>query len=396
MAGGHLAPEPFRLSGFSVDPDFRVTELAPNVRTVRVLANSAWVTTDEGVVVVDTGVAPQIGERVLGRIRESTDRPVKAIVYTHGHIDHVMGAKPMLADGGTIYAHENVRRRFDKYVLLREHISHINKVQFGGDGPREFVYPINEYHDRTSFKLGGMTFELMSGMGETDDATVVWVPEIRALFAGDFLVGSFPNIGNPYKVVRYEREWFEMLERILALDPEVIVPGHGQPLTRGPEMRQALQDNIEVLRFIHEQVAWHLNHQSTLEQAVAEIRLADHLAKSPYLQQVYSRIEFAVMNVWRRYAGWYDNSPTTLFPRRRRDFARAVRSLIGDDGKIVAEARTLHDAGDQLLALELLHVILDDEAEHPDAKPLERDVLQALAAGDECLMSANAWRAHLR
>ena len=102
------------------------------------------------------------------------------------------------------------------------------------------------------------------------------------------------------------------------------------------------------------------------------------------------------MNVWRRYAGWYDESPTTLFPRRRKDFARAVRSMIGDDEKILAEARTLHDGSDQLLALELLHVILDAEPEHPAASALEREVLGALAAGDECLMSANAWRAHLR
>jgi alkyl sulfatase BDS1-like metallo-beta-lactamase superfamily hydrolase len=392
-------PERYALDDFRMDPELQPREVAPGITTVRAFANASWVTTPDGVVVVDTGVAPAIGERVLGRIREATDRPVRAVVYTHGHVDHVMGARPFLADGGTIYAHENVARRFDRYTLLGDHFNHINSVQFGGDltgVKRTFEYPAVSYHDSTSFDVGGVTFELIAGMGETDDATVVWVPSMRAVFAGDFLIGSFPNVGNPYKVVRYEREWFEMLERIMALDPEVIVPGHGRPMHRGQEMRQALQDNIDALRFIHERVVWHLNNASTLERAVADIRLPSHLQESPHLRQIYSRVEFAVMNVWRRYAGWYDESPTTLFPRRRKDFASAVRSMIGDDEKILVEARTLHEASDQLLALELLHVILDAEPDHAGASALEREVLGALAAGDECLMSANAWRAHLR
>jgi alkyl sulfatase BDS1-like metallo-beta-lactamase superfamily hydrolase len=309
-----------------------------------------------------------------------------------------MGAKPFVAEGATIYAHENVARRFDRYTLLSDHINHINSVQFGANirgMKRTFEYPMVHYHDTMSFAVGDTTFELIGGMGETDDATVVWVPSMRAVFAGDFLVGSFPNIGNPYKVVRYEREWFEMLERILALDPEVIVPGHGKPMHRGPEMTQMLRDNIDALRLIHERVVWHLNNASTLERAVDDIRLPKDLEQSPYLRQVYSRVEFAVMNVWRRYTGWYDNHPASLFPRRRAGFARAVRSLIGDDGKITADARALHDAGDQLLALELLHVILDDEPEQPEARALADEVLKSLAAGDECLMSANAWRAHM-
>lgn len=354
--------------------------------------------TDEGVVVVDTGVAPGIGERVLARIREQTDKPVRAVVYTHGHVDHVMGARPFVAAGAQVYAQQNVARRFDRYKLLEDHFNHINSVQFGRDisgTRRTFEYPAIHYHDHAQFALGGVNFELIAGMGETDDATVVWVPSMRAVFAGDFLIGSFPNVGNPYKVVRYEREWYEMLERIVALDPEVIVPGHGRPMTRGADMKQALQDNIDALKFIHQRVVWHLNHASTLEHAVADIRLPQHLQQSPHLRQIYSRVEFAVMNVWRRYAGWYDESPTTLFPRRRRDFAASIRSLIGDDAKIVAEARGLHAAGDQLLALELLHVILDAEPAQPEASALEQDVLKALANGDECLMSANAWRSHI-
>jgi alkyl sulfatase BDS1-like metallo-beta-lactamase superfamily hydrolase len=389
---------PFVLSAFSVDPELTPREVAPGISTVRALANASWVRTPEGVVVIDTGVAPGLGERILGRIREQADAPVRAVVYTHGHVDHVMGAGPFVEQGAIVYAHENVARRFDRYTLLSDHINHINSVQFGLDirgMKRTFEYPVQHYHDRTQFDVGGTTFELIAGMGETDDATVVWVPAMRAVFAGDFLVGSFPNIGNPYKVVRYEREWFEMLERILALDPEVIVPGHGRPMQRGAEMTQMLRDNIDALRFLHEQVVWHLNNASTLERAVAEICLPQHLEESPHLRQVYSRIEFAVMNVWRRYTGWYDNHPVSLFPRRRAGFARAVRSLIGDDAKIVAEARALHDAGDQLLALELVHVILDDEPAQPEARALADDVLRALAAGDECLMSANAWRAHL-
>lgn len=391
-------PSPrYGLDDFGVDQELRPYDVADNIATVRAFGNSSWVITDEGVVMVDTGVAPQIGERVLGRLRERTNRPVRAVVYTHGHVDHVLGAAPFVAEGAVVHAHENVARRFDRYRELNDHINHINSVQFGLNirgVQRTYEYPAVQHHNGARFSLGGLTFELLAGMGETDDATVIWIPEQRTVFAGDFLIGSFPNVGNPYKVIRYEKEWYEMLERILALDPEVIVPGHGHVMRRGPEMRQALQDNIDALRFIHERVVWHLNNASTLEQAVDDIRLPAHLQQSPHLRQVYSRVEFAVMNVWRRYAGWYDNTPTSLFPHRRKGFAKAIRSLIGDDARILDEVRALHHAGDQLLALEMVHVILDDEPEHAEAQALENDVLASLAAGDECLMSANAWRAH--
>ena len=389
-------PQPPDRSGH---PDFQPREVAPEevgpgIYATRGFGNAGWIVTDEGVVVVDTGVAPQLGARLREAVARTTDRPVRAVIYTHGHHDHVLGAPALVEEGTEVIAHENVPERFRRYTLTRDHINRINGIQFGRDltgRTYQYVYPTVTYHQRYELVLGGRRIELFHGKGETDDATVVHVPDARAVFAGDFLIGSFPNVGNPYKVVRYEREWYETLERVRDLRPAAVVPGHGKILREGQELEEVLRDTVEVLRFLHTETVRHINQGSTLEEAVESIRLPEHLAQSPHLAQTYSRVEFAVANIWRRYCGWYDYNPAHLLPAPRREVAAEVAALIGDDGRVLARARALHGEGRSQVALELLDLILLRREDDRPARALRAEILEALAAQDACLMSRDAY-----
>jgi glyoxylase-like metal-dependent hydrolase (beta-lactamase superfamily II) len=396
------APPP-HTPGAGRHPDFSAREIVPEeigpgVFATRGFGNSGWVVTDEGVVVIDTTVAPPLGARVREAVAGTTDRPIAAVVYTHGHHDHVLGAPAFLEEGTQVIAHENVPQRFDRYKLTRDYINLINGIQFGFDltgRTYDYRYPDVTYRSEHRLELGGRTVEIFHGKGETDDATVVHVPDCGAVFVGDFLIGSFPNIGNPYKVLRYEREWFETLQKVRDLKPQAIMPGHGKVLRAGPEMDEVLRDNIDVMRFLHTETIEQINEGASLEQAIERIRLPERLQQSPHLEQTYSRVEFAVTNIWRRYCGWFDYNPAHLLPVPRRDMAAIVADLIGDDAKIIERARQLHDDGLNQEALELLDLILLRREEDPAARSLRAQLLEALAADDKCLMSRDAYLHYL-
>ncbi len=374
-------------------PGLRVEEVAAGVYWAQSFANAGWVVTDDGIVLIDT--AGGIGSVALRQeLRRRTDLPVRYLIYTHGHEDHVVGAHLLVDEGTRVIAHEMVPERLRKYELLREHTNRINSLQFHIDlsGLRpEYRYPDITYHDGYAFELGGRRFELFHGRGETDDATVIHVPDVGVVFSGDFVINVFPNVGNPFKVVRFEREWFETLERILSLGPTALVPGHGLSLLQGAQVREALEHNVEALRFLHQEVARRLNEGQTLDQMVAEVRLPPHLAESPHLRQLYSRVEFAVMTIHRRYAGWYDGDPADLIPAPRLETARILRELVGDDERIVARARVLWQSGHPLQAIAILQTLLRAEEEHVQGRKLRLAIMEALAAGDRCLMSRNVW-----
>jgi len=356
---------------------------------------TSWVITEDGVVIIDPG-----SYRVCTMLKDELDKagqPVRYLIYTHAHGDHIGGAAAFLDQEPKVIAHENTLERLRRYEVTARYIRRINSTQFhfnipAGTPQRRFppVYPTDTYHHEYRFELGGKTFELFHAKGETDDFTVVWVPQLKAVFLGDLLEASFPNLGNPFKVMRYAREWAMALEKALALKPEFAIGGDCV-LTDNKEINEVLSVNIELLNYLEDSVVRAANDGHNLEQMIEEIQLPPHLADSPYLRQVYSRREFAIYNIWRRYCGYFDFSPSGLLPRPRREIAGVVRQLIGDDQAILHKAEELMHQGQLQLALETLDVILKVDYDDIAARRLRHEILQKMVETDECLMSRNAW-----
>jgi alkyl sulfatase BDS1-like metallo-beta-lactamase superfamily hydrolase len=382
-------------------PQHKVEEVAPNVYCIAAFGNVGFVVTNEGVVVVDTALL-QMGETIRKDIREVTDAPIHSVIYTHGHYDHAFGVSALLKDAEErgdpkprIIGHENVVRRFNRYQELQGQQEFINRIQFGIPAgtkvvPETYIYPDVIYHDRFSFRLGDITFELRFGMGETDDATWVWIPEQRVVFAGDFVVWSCPNIGNPFKVQRYDVEWAEALEQMAALHPDVLVPGHGPPI-QGEEVQRVCLDTARALRHLHEEVVKRLNQGAWIEQILEGVRLPEDLAKKPYLAPVYGCPTFIIHGIHRRYAGWYDGNPSHLFPSRTMDIAKEVVTLAGGPEALLSRAKTLKKAGETQLALHLVDFVLDnpETASLKEAHILKADLLQARADEEPSFIARN-------
>ena len=234
-----------------------VIEVGPRSYLIRMpIVNAAFFVTDEGVVLVDTGMGPA-GPAILEAVRSVTDLPIHTIIYTHGHVDHAYGTWAIMEAGETpeIIAHELLESRFRRYIRLRGSLAKYMsqpEEQLPASAS-DLVWPTRYFSDRLELEIGGETFVLQHHKGETDDQLYVWVPGRRALASADYYQGFLPNAGNGKRVQRHVEEWSTAMKEMAALEPAILLPAHGAPLTDSAE----IQENFLVLAEAFDHITRH-------------------------------------------------------------------------------------------------------------------------------------------
>lgn len=322
--------------------------------------NVTAIRTAEGLVVCDTGAIDTCG-KVLAAIREwEPNAPVKAVVYTHGHFDHVAGmplydrdAVERGAPRPALIAHENVPRRFERYRRTGPFNEKINIRQYSRPGfrwPTEFRAP--DVLVRGEGRIDGVaeTFELYHGKGETDDHMWLWAPSRSLVVAGDFYTWAAPNAGNPQKAQRYIIEWAETLRAIVERSPEVLVPGHGPVIFGRDAIRTILTDVAEWLESLHTQSLELMNSGMRLGEIPHHVAPPARFADLPWIQNNYDDPEFVVRAICRLYGGWWDGDPARLKPARDAELAEEIAHAAGGAAKLADRAESLAKEGRMRLA----------------------------------------------
>ena len=381
-------------------------QVAEGVVFLSSFANVAAFVNDGRVLLVDTSVE-RFTQRMLGDLRSNySEGPVEAVVYTHGHIDHVTGAEEIIADAEKrgyqrprIIAHRDLPRRFDRYQMLGRQNDHINRIQFNMPGDArpfsdaKWTYPDVTYDQAIETTVGGVAFEMYHARGETDDETWVWCPSKRVLCTGDTFVWSSPNAGNPYKVQRYAKDWAEALEKMAALRPEHLLPGHGPAMEGEERIQEALLSTANLLRSIHDRVVTMMNEGKWLEDIVRDMDWP--ATDKPWLQPIYDHPEFIARNVYRLYGGWYSGDPADMLPAHSHDIAGVLVEATGSE-PILARARKLRDDGELQMACHLVDFVRKGEPENKEAWELWRDLFTARAEVERSLMARGAFYSAVR
>ena len=375
-------------------------EIDPRTLFVSSFANSVAFDTDDGLLLIDTGSA-FTASHIREAVRAWSEAPVPTIVYTHGHVDHVMGAPLYDAeadergwDRPEVIAHEAVPARFERYVLTAGYNSAINARQFRVPGlqwPTDYRVPDTTYRDRHVVELGGERFELTHGRGETDDHTWVWVPGRGILCCGDFFIWASPNAGNPQKVQRYPREWAAALREMATRDAEVLLPGHGFPVVGAERVRTVLDDSATLLESLVDQTLALMNEGAPLERVLQKVRAPEDLLAKPYLRPIYDEPGFVVRNIWRLYGGWYDGNPAALKPAPAADVAREIASLAGAE-RLASRARELADSGEHALACHLIELAVAAEPGNDDFVKIRASIYESRAEREASTMSKGIFK----
>ena len=174
---------------------------------------SMFVVTSEGVIATDPIAygRPTGGADYVAEIRKVTDQPIKYLIYSHNHYDHIAGGQAFRDAGASILSH---RRAKERLVQVQDPYTPI---------------PDQVMDDKQVIRLGGTTLELTYlGPSHSDNLIVMRLPKEKILFVVDTIpVGTFPGRG---MIDWYPIEAMAFMKKVLAMDWERMIPGHpGQP-----------------------------------------------------------------------------------------------------------------------------------------------------------------------
>lgn len=210
------------------------------------ISNAAFVVTPGGVLVIDALGSPPLAERLMALIRERTRQPVRVVVVTHCHADHLYGLQVFQAAGARIVAHTGCRDYLaSDTARLRLQASREELFPWIDETTR-LVQPDQWVGDEDlMLDLGGRRFRVRhAGPAHTPEDLIVHDEQTGVVFAGDIVFrGRVPFVGQADS-----RRWVTALDQLLALRPTVLVPGHG-PASRDPVGDLALtRDYLAYLR----------------------------------------------------------------------------------------------------------------------------------------------------
>ncbi|MEQ1729096.1 MAG: MBL fold metallo-hydrolase, partial [Vicinamibacterales bacterium] len=278
--------------------------------TMSVGANSPVFVNGTEAIIIDSGTSPASGRALVQDVKAITDKPVKFVIDSHYHYDHLYGNQVFGPDV-QIIGHDHTRERLKANTLeqytfltsirsiprriqsLRERIAtekdpqqkttleqQIRNTQAYQEQVREVQQtPPNLSFDNTmTLVRGGREFRLIYlGRGHTDTDVVVYLPKERLVATGDLMESVLSYMGDSYP-----EEWIMTLEKLKALDFDTVLPGHGVPF-KGKERITAFQD---YLRDLLAQTNALRRQGLSAEDAALKVDLTKHAAMFPQIRAV--------------------------------------------------------------------------------------------------------------
>jgi len=362
----------------------------------------------EGVVIVDTGIDVNSAKAVRADFRKIVDKPVKAIIFTHGHGDHTGGVLAFMDTPDTqIWARQSFG---DEQRFLKDAGIHIQKLrgarQAGfmlspeqriNNGIAKAYWPkrggnvfstskksLKPTHflqtDQLALNIAGIELKLVATGGETKDHLYVWMPSERVAFSGDNFYKSWPNLyairGSAYRDIK---EWATVVDQILKEEPHALVGGHTRPIIGAEEVTTTLTNYRDAIRFVFDKTVEGINMGMTPNQLVDYVVLPEKYHNLDYLQPYYGNPEWAIRSIFNGYLGWFDGNASNLFPLSDKTEAMHLAKMAGGVETLISLSAKALAEGDYQWAAQLSDHILALKPDHKKVLLIKADALTKLA-----------------
>ena len=382
------------------------------------VANIVMIVGQDGIILVDAGLSPVTSREVLKEFRKLTDKPIKAVIYSHFHHDHLDGIKGLVtadevARGDVaIYAHGSLMKHLvEESATLGPILGVRAGYSFGffldgddvkdmnagigplptGGRPGSFIAPTHTIDDELKTTIAGVDLEIIHVPSEAPDELAIYLPQNNVLIDTEVLQGpTFPNLhtlrGTKF---RDPVPWISSIDRLRQLKADYLVPTHGQPVYGADRVEEVLRMTRDGIQYVHDQTVRQMNKGFTPDELVDVVKLPPHLANyAPYLREYYGTVQQAVRQIYVGYLGWFEGDPVKLDPVPPLDRAKRLVALMGGKAAVLKAAQSAYETDDFQWAAELATYLIRVDRQDQGARQLKAKAFRQLGYGS---MNIN-WR----
>lgn len=372
-----------------INTPIEAREISGGIWQATGVGNAHVITTSGKDVMFDTGLATQVPKQMDALNEAVSDLELSHIIVSHSHADHSGGTKFWQEEGMEIVAHAEFAEEQRYLKELEPYFWHRNRTLFpfmpeepptigliatGGVVPTKRVYNGQPY----KFSQGGVDFEIHALPGaEGADNIVLWLPQKKILFAGDFFGPLFPQFPNVFTMrgekIRKPVEYINSLETIIALGPDMIVPSHKAPITDKAVIQSGLVKMRDATKYVHDKTVEGMNAGKTVEQLMREVQLPAELS----LTEEHGKVSWAVKSIWEYYATWFHFDKTTeLYDVPQSETYADIVTWMGDEIPYLVDKYV--KANEPEKALHFAEIILHEQPNNERTLILKKQALQQL------------------
>jgi len=353
-------------------------EIASGIWQATGVGNTHLITTSEKDVLFDTGLATQVPKQMNALNSAVSDLDLSHIIVSHSHADHQGGTHTEFGEEQRYLTELQDYfwgRNRALFPFMPEKPPRLGLIAYGGIEPTIRVQNDKPY----KFSQGGVDFEVYALPGaEGADNIVLWLPQRKILFSGDFFGPLFPQFPNIFTMrgekIRKPVEYVNSLDVIIELDPDLIIPSHKDPVTDKDTIRLGLAKMRDATKFVHDATVDGMNAGRTVEELMASIELPPELN----LPQQHGKVSWAVKSIWEYYATWFHFDKTTeLYAVPQETVFNDIVELAGREG-LTSKADMYNSRDEPLKAIHLTSFILEGDPKYKPALKAKKTALNML------------------
>ena len=385
------------------------------------MSNITFIKGETGWIIYDPLMTVECAKAAFELVKENIgDFPVKAVLYSHSHVDHFGGVEGIVSEeqvadeeiliiapegfeehavSENVYAGTAMGRRasYQYGTLLEggEKGSLCIGIGMGqSHGTTSYISPntiITETGQRMVVDGVIMEFQLTPGT-EAPAEMNTWFPQKNALWMAENCTGTLHNLYTLRGAeVRDGQAWANFLMETLKLygnDVEVVFQAHNWPHWDNANIVEYVLNTAAAYKYINDQTLLYMNEGYTSTEIAHMIELPEELKKNWYTRQYYGTVAHNSKAVYQKYMGWYDANPIHLGELEPTERAKKFVEYLGDVDEVLSKAKEDYEKGEYQWVAELTNMIVFADPENQDARYLCADALEQLAYQAE----SGTWR----